>query len=321
MAANIICVYKAFKPFEITKTLYQKRQPPRILNPVVQRDVIDVKENYKDIVPFNNSMIALPDLSPLEGPKIIVSDAHLCDRSRANDFGGARKKEKYLQLIESARRLGATWIDLGDRFELWQAKLGDIILNNQEILTALAGLQRVIYILGNHDRSLSPWLLDHRLGNTTFLEYLYDPTSNSFFTHGNIEWENSHASNFGYYLTRIGGLCERLISRRFDEVAEQWWKKITPTSRLYRENKPYFVDWVSILTDRLKKQQYGSDKPFKLFFGHTHAPSTYESSDRGKILNVKLGPYYQYWNAGCWVGGHTDYIFIDEKGRIDLRKA
>jgi len=321
MVANIICVYKAFKPFEITKALYQERQFPRILKPVIERDVIDVKEHFRDIVPLNNSVIKLPDLSPLEGPKIIVSDAHLCDRSGANDFGGPRKKENYLQLIEYAKRLGATWIDLGDRFELWQARLDDIIDNNQEILDALAGLSRVIYILGNHDRSLSQFLLDHSLGNTTFLEYLYDPTSNSFFTHGNIEWENSHASNFGYYLTRLGGLCERLINRRFDEVAEQWWKKITPTSRLYRENKPYFVDWVSILKDRIKTQQYGSDKPFKLFFGHTHMPSTPESSDRGKILQVKLGPYYQYWNTGCWIGDHTDYIFIDEKGKIDLRKA
>lgn len=322
MAAKVVCLNKTFGSFEVTKALYIKRNPKDILRPVVEKDItLNVKRYYKGIVPIKNLKIQSPDLSPLEGPKIVVSDAHFGDKSRADDFYSPLKEEKYLQLIDEAKKLGATWIDLGDRFELWQAKLSDIIRSNTDILSALAGLPRVIYVLGNHDRSLAPFLLNKRLGNTTVVEYLYDPESNSFFTHGNIERENSHASNLGYFATRMVGQFERRISSRFDEVAEKWRNMITPTSRWIRENEPYFINWVSILSERIKKEGYGSKKTFKLLFGHTHEPSAPNKSSRGRILQAKSGSHYQYWNTGCWVGDHTDYIFIDEKGRVYLRKA
>lgn len=322
MVSNIVCLNRSLKCFEITKSLYRLQHPNRKLKLGVEKDITkDVREHFKDIVPMDNLNLTAPDLSAIEGPRIVVSDSHMCDDSRANDFDGPGKKEKYLRLIDNAKRWGATWIDIGDRFELWQAKLGDIIKNNEDVLMALSGLPRVIYVLGNHDRSLSPMLLNKRLGNTSFVEYLYEPDGHSFFTHGNIEWENSHATNLGYFIAWIAGQGERLINSRFDEVAEGWWERITPTSRLYKENEPYFTGWVSILKARIEEQGYRSDKPFKLFFGHTHEASAPLSSNRGKVLQEKLGPNNEYWNSGCWVGQHTDYIFIDEKGKVSLKQA
>ncbi len=96
---------------------------------------------------------------------LVVSDTHFGLRVRGvlqTDYRGLA--EMLSRLAEEGRNIKAV-ILLGDIFELWTGRLGDILATGYDFLRRLAGLDAtVIYVSGNHDRVISNISLRSELG-------------------------------------------------------------------------------------------------------------------------------------------------------------
>ncbi len=96
---------------------------------------------------------------------LVVSDAHFGLKVRGvlqTDYRGLA--EMLSRLAEEDRNIGVVVL-LGDIFELWTGRLGDILSTSYDFLRKLAGLDAtIIYVSGNHDRVISNISLRSELG-------------------------------------------------------------------------------------------------------------------------------------------------------------
>lgn len=82
---------------------------------------------------------------------IVVSDVHLGLKYRGRFLAKFREFEGFLERL--AARRPALLVLLGDIFELWSAKVSDVLAAAYAPLRALAKLDStVLYVVGNHDR-------------------------------------------------------------------------------------------------------------------------------------------------------------------------
>lgn len=175
----------------------------------------------------------------------LISDAHFCDGSAADDAGPARGAlDRYcLKLAEQCRARHERIAILGDLLELQQASLLEIVLAHGEALEALASVTE-IYILGNHDWSL-----------------LQEPELPGFLRKLNVEvWGASlpmadggrvwleHGQFHDPFVARwprisaaavwITGGIERILGRDFDIWACRLWDRFQAVGR-YGANTAY----------------------------------------------------------------------------------
>jgi len=83
--------------------------------------------------------------------KIFISDIHLGDGSKTEDFHRDKEMLSFLDFVEKESE---ELIIGGDLFELWQAKLEKILFCHKEVVNKLLTLSRrikVTYVIGNHD--------------------------------------------------------------------------------------------------------------------------------------------------------------------------
>jgi len=83
--------------------------------------------------------------------KIFISDIHLGDGSRTDDF---HRDKELLSFLDFVGKEAEELIIGGDLFELWQAKLEGIIFCHKEVVNKILILSRkikVTYVIGNHD--------------------------------------------------------------------------------------------------------------------------------------------------------------------------
>ena len=101
--------------------------------------------------------------------KIFISDLHLGDGSRTDDF---HRDKEFLEFLEFAEAEAQELIILGDFLELWQADLDRVLFKHSHIISKLLSLRNKInitYVIGNHD--YIPFIKFANLGVSIKLEY------------------------------------------------------------------------------------------------------------------------------------------------------
>ena len=101
--------------------------------------------------------------------KIFISDLHLGDGSRTDDF---HRDKEFLEFLGFVQSEAQELVILGDFLELWQADLDRILFQHSEVVNKLLSLRnkiKVTYIIGNHD--YIPFVKFADLGVGICLEY------------------------------------------------------------------------------------------------------------------------------------------------------
>ncbi len=254
--------------------------------------------------------------------KIFISDIHLGDGSRTDDFHRDKELIDFLDFVERESR---ELIINGDLFELWQAKLEKILFAHKEVVRRLLSLTKrikVTYVIGNHDYVPFVRLVGSGIGIE--LEYR-DDKNKLICEHGNRYDVFNRYSNplrsikwpAGKYFTVLMASMERLINPDIDiwfkgklEKTEEYSReaalvrnKITPSSKEYLIKGGHFGEFKEAV------QRHISDGYRIVVFGHTH---------RAQLSIVGKGIYA---NCGSWADGIEPTYIAYSKNTITLNNA
>jgi UDP-2,3-diacylglucosamine pyrophosphatase LpxH len=241
---------------------------------------------------------------PSDNAKFFISDLHLGDGSRADDF---HQTEAFLKFIDRIAPNCERLIIVGDLLELWQSDLDRIVFYHDKIikrLLALAKEGRLTYLVGNHDYMPFTKYIDESL--QIQLNY-QDKAIGLWAEHGNqydifnrYKYPGMAISiKYGRHISHVIGWLERLLHPDIDEWA----------NKIFTEKRDIFLQRAAAIKNMLppsSKDYYkrGGDlseyekaasrliKEGKkiVIFGHTHKPLL-------KRINSGI-----YTNCGCWTG-------------------
>ncbi len=148
---------------------------------------------------------------------LVVSDLHLGNGSKSDDFGyGKELEERERKFLEFVNAQNADRIYLnGDIYELWQARWKKIEKAHEKLITIFENDPKYIRIVGNHDFSLSGLYSDEirtKSGKRVIILHGFqaDPWMNNIFVR--------------FFVWVLGGL-ERLISPNIDTSHHVFRKK------------------------------------------------------------------------------------------------
>ncbi len=95
---------------------------------------------------------------------VVVSDVHLGLKLRGKELSKHREFAEFLSRYCSDERVKLIVL-LGDIFEFWNARVGDIVRNAYDPLKELAKSDKnVVYVAGNHDRLVASLRLESNRG-------------------------------------------------------------------------------------------------------------------------------------------------------------
>lgn len=254
--------------------------------------------------------------------KIFISDLHLGDGSRTDDF---HRDKELLGFLEFVQTQAQELIILGDFLELWQADLDRVLFVHNEIINKLLSLRKKIkitYVIGNHDYIPFVKFIDLDVGIS--LEYR-DAESGIVAEHGHrydifnryknplksIKWPAG--KQFSLF---VAGL-ERLVHPDMDKWTKKTManldgflqealfirNKIPPSTEEYVKCGGHFGEFQEAVKNHIK------EKAKIVVFGHTHRPQL-------DILGQGI-----YANCGTWVDGSTPTYIACNKDRIELKEA
>lgn len=254
--------------------------------------------------------------------KIFISDLHLGDGSRTDDFHRDREFLKFLEFVESqAQELTI----LGDFLELWQADLDRIMFRHSEVINKLLSLRnkvKVTYVIGNHD--YIPFVKFTDSDDGICLEYRD--------TEGGIVAEHGHRYDiFNRYKNPLKSIkcppgkhfslfvagLERLIHPDVDKWTKKAMEnlddflreaifirnKITPATKEYLRRGGHFGEFEEAVKNHMKR---GAKI---VVFGHTHKSQL-------QIIDVGI-----YANCGAWVDNVEPTYIAYYRDRIELKEA
>ncbi|ACR79968.1 UDP-2,3-diacylglucosamine diphosphatase [Kosmotoga olearia] len=198
------------------------------------------------------------------GNIVIVSDLHIGDRSKADDFftsGNYLEFIRFVKWIEQNDSIDKLII-AGDLFELWQCKIEKALQMYIDVWKAFIRLTKsnkeVIYVPGNHDSlpfaklayKAAPFPIGSlKLTDQTDLDqkkkliFPYYMESNLWIEHGHRFDKYNHASSelaggskglLGRFIAKVVGIAERSISKDIDE---KLWDIYESTSEVFRSLK------------------------------------------------------------------------------------
>jgi len=253
--------------------------------------------------------------------KIFISDLHLGDGSRTDDFHRDKEFLEFLEFVESeAQEL----VVVGDLFELWQADLDRVLFRHSEIIKKLLSLRQKIkttYVVGNHD--YIPFERFKNAGVNICLEHR-DAASGIVAEHGHkydifnryknplqaVKWPP------GKRLSLFVASLERLLHSDVDRWTEKALEnfqflrevitirnKITPASKEYFKKGGHFGEFEQAVKNHFKKGAR------IVVFGHTH---------RAQLTFMEKGIYA---NCGTWVDGITPTYIACHEDKIELKEA
>jgi len=255
--------------------------------------------------------------------KIFISDLHLGDGSRTDDFNRDKELLKFLEFVENQ---ASELIIVGDLFELWQAKMDRILFRHSEVVSKLLSLKNIIkltYLIGNHD--YVPFIKFIDSGLNISLEY-HDPENGIIAEHGHKYDIFNHYKNplqaikwpSGRRFALLAASLERLVSRNADvwletalEKTEDFFShaaliknKITPSSKEYLKKGGHFGEFDQAVEAHI------NNRAKIVIFGHTH---------RAQLVTIGKGIYA---NCGTWVDNNPTPTYIaHHKEGIELREA
>ncbi|MBN3038066.1 MAG: UDP-2,3-diacylglucosamine diphosphatase [Candidatus Omnitrophica bacterium] len=254
--------------------------------------------------------------------KIFISDLHLGDGSRSDDF---HRDKELLDFFDFAENQAEELIILGDLFELWQADLDRVIFTHSDVINRLFYLKKkikVTYVIGNHD--YIPFIKFVDQGNDIRLEYR-DSEYGIVGEHGHrydifnryrdpllsIKWPS------GKHLALFIASLEKLIHPNVDT----WTKKaieglddflqkaifvrnkVTPTSKEYFQRGGHFGEFEQAVKNHIKS---GAKI---VIFGHIH---------KCQLNTIENGIYA---NCGAWVDDAEPTYVACHKEKIELKEA
>lgn len=252
--------------------------------------------------------------------KIFISDLHIGDGTKTDDF---YKGEEFFRFLDIIERDNARLFIVGDLFELWQADLDRIVFHHSEVIKRLlsfADKKRLTYIIGNHDHI--PFVKYIDPGLDVCLEF-EDAEKAIWAEHGNqYDIFNCYKdprmalrNRWGRSASYIMGWLERIVHPDIDEWARKSLlkkggpflnkaadikNKLMPSSPGYYERGGDFSEYEDAARRLIEKGNK------IVIFGHTHKP-----------LLMKIGKGI-YANCGCWCGREDPtYIRLTDE-RIGL---
>ncbi len=254
--------------------------------------------------------------------KIFISDLHLGDGSRTDDFHRDKEFLEFLAFVESESE---ELIILGDFLELWQADLDRVLFQHSEIINKLISLKnkvRITYVIGNHDYIPFVKFIDSRLG--ICLEYR-DPENAIIAEHSHrydifnryknplesIKWPP------GKQFTLLVAGLERLIHPDVDKWTKKAMvnldqflqevisirNKVAPSTKEYLRRGGHFGEFEQAVKNHIKR---GAKI---VVFGHTHKP---------QLQIIEKGIYA---NPGTWVNNANPTYIAHYKDRLELKDA
>ena len=245
--------------------------------------------------------------------KIFISDLHLGDGSKTDDF---HRHTEFIRFLDYVYDVDAELCLLGDVFELWQADLDKILWHNHKIIKALRKC-KVLHIYGNHD-----WLPYSRLeeeglyGNIIWAEHghqydEYNRYKNPLFS---LKWP------IGKYITVLLAEIERWFHKDVDVWAEKMKEKfgvfLWGVAQLQNKGKPdFYKDAIlrlqikNILSNKAQEILRYNANINIVVFGHSH---------QAELKKYKGGVYA---NCGAWIDQHTPTYVSVEDNVIELRNG
>jgi len=251
---------------------------------------------------------------------IFISDLHLGDGTRADDF---HRKKELLALFDLIDRRAYNLIIVGDLFELWQSNLDKILSTHSEIIARLIRLsteKRLIYLIGNHDYLPYVKYVESGLG----IELHYKDSSNSVWAeHGNQhDIFNRHAdpkaalpNKLGRFVAGLGGWLERIVHPDIDEwVLDSTSREGGALSKQVRSIRsmirPSSKEYIARGGD-FSEYEFEAEKILAagyriVVFGHTH---------RALLKQIGSGLYA---NCGTWCGNQDPTYVKLSNNKIEL---
>lgn len=257
---------------------------------------------------------------PARQTKIFISDLHLGDGSRADDF---HLTDEFLRFLDVIEPQASQLIVVGDLLELWQADLDKIVFHHNKIierLLILAGKKRLIYIIGNHDHIPFTKYLNPQLN--ILLEFK-DRESGVWAEHGNqydifnrykdpgMAVRNRRGRNISYLV----GWAERILHPDFDEWAANKLLKeggaflkqaAKIKNRLTPSSKEYYKRGGDLSEYEQAAKGLISNGNRIVIFGHTHQPV---------LKRLATGVYA---NCGCWCSKELPTYIRVKEDKIEL---
>lgn len=271
-----------------------------------------------------------PQHHGLSGDIFVISDLHLGDGGRRDNFEAGRKTPQLHAFLDYVASEGGELFVLGDLFELWQANLSLMLVKRRELLDHFARL-RLTFVPGNHDIDLV-----HFIGTDFLMHPFFARMSPPLvrelggrrfrFLHGHETdpFNSGDAPGFGRMLTIFAGVFEDengspllTSGESVEEILEQFgesmltiWqysmatmrkrygeKEVRPTSALTPAQSPGRL-WEHVAGVRADLERGGYDV---VVLGHTHKPG-------------RIGDWY--FNSGSWVGPRNPFLRISADGHI-----
>ncbi len=254
--------------------------------------------------------------------RVFISDLHLGDGSRTDDFS---RDEHFLEFLEFVKTEANELIILGDFLELWQADLDRVVFRHSQVINKLLSLRdkvKITYVIGNHDYLPFIKFANSSLGIAT--EYR-DSKSGIVAEHGHRydafnRYKNPLKSiKFppGKYFTKVVASLERLVHpdvdvwvRRalggLDEFLQEAIavrNKVTPTTEEYIKRGGHFIEFEKAVASHIKEGAR------IVIFGHTHKAQL-------QNFNKRI-----YANCGTWVDGDLPTYIAHQGKSIELREG
>jgi len=254
--------------------------------------------------------------------KVFISDLHLGDGSRTDDF---HRDEEFLKFLEFIEGQAQELIILGDLLELWQADLDRVLFTHSKVINRLLSLRnkvKVTYVVGNHDYIPFVRFIDSGIGIS--LEYR-DEESGIVAEHGHrydafnryrnplksIKWP------LGKHFTQVVAGLERWVHPDIDKWTRKTMEsmddflreavfirnKVTPTAKDYIKRGGHFAEFEVAVKNQINKGAR------IVIFGHTH---------KCQLKSLENGIYA---NCGTWVDGDRPTYIAYYKDRVELREA
>ncbi|MBA7492708.1 hypothetical protein ES702_03258 [subsurface metagenome] len=234
----------------------------------------------------------------------IISDLHLADGGRRDDF--KKNRTKFKNFLRMVKKEKSQLIIAGDFLELWQTNFRDIARTYSDILNDLISAGTKI-VIGNHDYYL------HHFRKLNFLHDSYQiPGRKIFIQHGH-QFDRFNDPKRLIYLGNLAatgaGALEDIhpdldaIAMSFLEILNEklkWLPSWTPGTRTkeYLSGGGDFSEYLKGARKLLKKYDY-------VILGHTHKPGT---ALKGKYLN-----------SGSWTSSKPTYVEVNHHGHCALK--
>jgi UDP-2,3-diacylglucosamine pyrophosphatase LpxH len=258
-------------------------------------------------------------------PTICIPDMHLLEKGPNDDFrdNDPRSEERFISfldfLINLKKEAEIDIVQLGDMFDLWQAKGNtNLIVEAYPTITGLIQELRCTCVVGNHDIDLVEWYKNEKESFGRIWRF-YSTVSNKktvIYEHGfQADFANNQKSwtgVIGREITKVVSMMEYIypdmdviLGSALDSILRIFKKYnvFTPVRDPYGFQTDQFLKYyLSLMKKYNSGKTLDAETPDEIdlrlaVFGHTHSAKLVRVPDAGRV--------YYLMDCGSWVnGGH-----------------